>query len=302
MKLLVFANLSSGIADGAIYDFVRSFARAGDEVVLRFADRSSDFDELLSDAADFDAVVAAGGDGTVASVCYHLHDTGVPILPFPAGTANLLTQNIYSPVETPALAKLLREGHRVDFDMGELEFPQGKRGFSMMAGCGYDAAIMKDAQANKKRLGPFAYFHAAFSNPNPQVSQFTLDIDGEVVHTQGVGVLVVNFSKIQGDISLALKNRPRDGMLDVIVLATDTAWNLLPTFLGASIDRSGKPLAESNVLSFFRGQTIRVQADPPLQCQYDGEPLNMETPFIARALPGSVRLIVGDSAYEEFVN
>ena len=110
----------------------------------------------------------------------------------------------------------------------------------------------------------------------------------------------MNFSKIQGDISLALKNRPRDGMLDVIVLATDTAWNLLPTFRGASIDRSGKPLVESNVLSFYRGREVHVQADPPLRCQYDGEPLDAYTPFTARALPGSVCLVVGDAAYEEF--
>ncbi|MBO4365307.1 MAG: NAD(+)/NADH kinase [Eggerthellaceae bacterium] len=300
MKLLVLVNLSSGIPDGAIYDFVRAFSEAGDEVMLRFADRHSDFAQMLVDADDFDAVVAAGGDGTVASICYLLRNSGVPILPFPSGTANLLTQNIYSPTETPAIAKLVREGHHLDFDMGELDIDGRRRGFSMMAGCGYDAAIMKDAQANKKMLGPLAYFHAAFTNPNPQVSRFTLTIDGETIECQGVGVLVVNFSKIQGDISLALKNRPRDGYLDVIVLSTDTAWNLLPTFLGASIDRSGKPLAESNVLSYYRGREVYVVADPPLRCQYDGEPLEASTPFTARALPSSVKLIVGDAAFEEF--
>lgn len=300
MKLLVFVNLSSGVADGSIYDFIRSFAQPEDEITIRYANYRSHFADQLKDVHDFDAIVAAGGDGTVASICYLLRNTGVPILPYPAGTANLLTQNLYSPSEAPALAKLLREGHRMDFDMGEMEFEDGKQGFSMMAGCGYDAAIMKDAQANKKMLGSLAYFHAAFSNHSPQVSEFTLDIDGTVEHCEGVGVILVNFSKIQGDISLAAKNLPNDGLLDVIVLHTNTAWNLLPTFVGASIDHSGKPLMESSVLKYYRGREIHVNCDPPLPCQFDGEPMEAHAQFTARALPASVKLIVGDRAYGEF--
>ena len=37
-----------------------------------------------------DLMVVAGGDGTVASAAYLLAETGIPLLPFPAGTANLL--------------------------------------------------------------------------------------------------------------------------------------------------------------------------------------------------------------------
>lgn len=97
MKLLILNNLSSGYGEGAIYDFVRAFAQSEDEVVIRSANGDSDFASMLSDAHDFDAVVASGGDGTVASVCYLLRNSGIPILVFPAGTANLLAQNIESP-------------------------------------------------------------------------------------------------------------------------------------------------------------------------------------------------------------
>lgn len=300
MKLLVFVNLASGVLDGSSYDFIRSFAQAEDSVTIRYANEHSDFDALLSDAREYDAVVAVGGDGTHASVFYALHGTGVPILPFPGGTANLITQNLYSPTETPALAKLVRQGRVLDFDMAEMVFEDRTVGFAMMAGCGYDATIMSDAAANKKKLGPLAYFHAAFSNPNPQVSHITLDIDGERVECEGVGVVFVNFSKIQLDIPLAVGNRPRDGMLDVMVLSTNSAWNLLPPFLGASIDHTGKPLAQSDALSYYRGKEVHVRADPPLKCQYDGDPLDLSTPFTARVLPGSIDLIVSDAAFREF--
>mgnify|MGYP000632891847 CR=1 FL=1 len=47
--------------------------------------RNDPVSALLDDAASYDAVVASGGDGTVATVNYLLANTGVPVLPFPAG-------------------------------------------------------------------------------------------------------------------------------------------------------------------------------------------------------------------------
>ena len=301
MKVLVFINLLSGVADGSIYDFMRVFARAEDEIVLRYAGEGSNFDELLSDTAEFDAVVACGGDGTVASVLYATRNSGTPVLPFPAGTANLLTMNLRSPTEAPALAKLLREGKHLDFDLCEFECENYKRGYTIMAGCGYDATIMHMAAQNKKTLGAFAYFHAAFANPTPQCSQFTLWLDGKKVECKGVGVLCMNFSMIQGEISLARKdNSPRDGLLDVLVLATDTAWNLLPAFVGASLDKSGKAQESSNVLTYYQASEVRIEADPALMMQYDGEPLEAWTPLTCRILPSAATIIVSDECYEHF--
>ena len=110
MKLLVINNLSSGFGEGAVYDFVRAFVKDGDEACLRSTDGTTDVSALLHDAASFDAVIASGGDGTVATVSYLLANTEVPVLPFPAGTANLLALNLASPMEPHALAKMVREG------------------------------------------------------------------------------------------------------------------------------------------------------------------------------------------------
>ena len=110
MKLLVINNLSSGFGEGAVYDFVRSFMQDGDEACLRSTDGTTGVSTLLDDAASFDAVIASGGDGTVATVSYMLADSGIPVLPFPAGTANLLALNLASPMEPHALAKMVREG------------------------------------------------------------------------------------------------------------------------------------------------------------------------------------------------
>lgn len=169
MKLLIVNNLASGFRDGAIYDFMRAFASDGDEICVRCTDGNTDLADFLRDAENFDAVVAAGGDGTVASVAYLLAETGIPLLPFPAGTANLLAMNLASPAEPHALAHLMREQRLMDFDIGEIELSNGERfGFSMIAGAGYDAAIMEGAEPSKRLLGPMAYFTAAFANFAPR--------------------------------------------------------------------------------------------------------------------------------------
>ena len=153
MKLLVINNLSSGFGEGAVYDFVRSFMQDGDEACLRSTDGTTGVSTLLDDAASFDAVIASGGDGTVATVSYMLADSGIPVLPFPAGTANLLALNLASPMEPHALAKMVREGRTLDFDLGEIEVEGRKFGFGIMAGGGHDAASLHGAQAGKRPVG-----------------------------------------------------------------------------------------------------------------------------------------------------
>ena len=93
MKLLIVNNTSSGYGDGAIYDYIRMVSSDGDEHCIRYTDGTTEIATMLDDADRFDAVVAAGGDGTIAAVSYTLANTGIPILPFPAGTGNLLANN-----------------------------------------------------------------------------------------------------------------------------------------------------------------------------------------------------------------
>lgn len=301
MKLLVINNLASCYREGAIYDFVRSFALDGDEITLRCTDGTTDLRLFLHDAEEYDAVVASGGDGTVSAVTYLLAETGIPVLPFPAGTANLLAMNLASPSEPHALAKMTRAGNLLDFDMGEIELADGERmGFMIMAGAGYDATIMKGAAAGKKILGPMAYFTSAVANATPQHADFTLTIDGKVVKSSGVGVLIVNFSKIQFDLSVVHENQPRDGAFDVVVLNTKDAFGLLPALMACILDRSGEFPERSDALEIHRGTEITVDADPALLVQYDGEVTNLKTPFTVRMLPKAARLIVSDEAKKIF--
>ena len=300
MKILIIHNQSSGYGDGAVFDFVRSLSKAGNEITLRVFDKDDPWPDKLDDAAGFDAVVASGGDGTIARACYDLRGTGIPLLPFPSGTSNALATNLFSPSEPHALAKQLVEGETLDFDLGEISFAGESHGFSLVAGCGYDATIMHAAEANKQLLGPMAYFQAAFTNPNPQKSHFTIEIDGELIEVDGLCVMVANFSKMQYDIALMHQNLPRDGLLDVIILKGENAFGLIPPFMATILDRNGGYPDRGDLVEVHRGMHVKVVADPPLPIQFDGEPCPQTTPFEARLLPMHSRFIVSDACIEHY--
>lgn len=300
VKLLVINNLASGFGEGAVYDFIRSFVRDGDEICLRSTDGTTDVGSLLEGASGFDAIIASGGDGTVATIAYLLAGTGIPVLPFPAGTANLLALNLASPLEPHALAKMVREGRTLDFDLGEIDVAGRRFGFGIMAGAGYDAAIMHGAEPAKRLLGPMAYLSAAIANPLPQTSRFKLTLDGSTVESEGLGILIVNFSKIQFDITVTHTNEPRDGVLDVVILKAQNAFELIPAVVAGLLDRTGDFPDRTDSLELHRAREAHVEADPPMEVQYDGEATRLMTPFTARILPRAARFYVSEEGYDLF--
>ncbi len=303
MKLLVINNLASGISDGAIYDYVRKFSQDGDEVVIRSTDGTTDLRAFLYDADDFDCVVASGGDGTVSTVAHMLAETGIPVLPYPAGTANILAMNLFSPTEPNAIVDMTRKLTTMDFDIGQLELSDGKKvGFTIMAGAGYDATIMKSAESSKKLIGQMAYFTSAINNAQPQFSKLSLEIDDEIVETEGVGVLLINFSKIQFDIHVIHQNEPRDGYFDIVVLNTKDAFGLIPALFASMLDRHMNYPTRTDAFQLFRGKTVRVSADPALPVQFDGEASEHMTPFRATILPRMARFVVSDECIKEYAD
>lgn len=296
VKLLVINNLSSGLEDGAIFDYLRSLSSDGDEVVIRTTDGTTDLRTFLYDAEEYDAVITAGGDGTVACVAYELADTAIPFLPYPAGTANLLATNLESPTEPHALAEMTRRFETMDFDIGEIILSDGtKHGFTIMAGAGYDATIMKDAEEGKRLFGQMAYFTSAVNNATPQFSRLQLVLDGKRIESSGVGILIINFSKIQFDLSVIHENNPRDGLFDVVVFNTKDAYGLIPAFIASILDKSGDFPSRTDAFEIYQAKEIYVEADPPLPVQFDGEAPGATTPFGIRMLPCASRIIVSQN-------
>lgn len=301
MRVLTIVNARSGGSDAGLYEFARALGQRDAEVVMRFTSPGKPISALVSDADAFDRVVAAGGDGTVSAVCYATRNSGIPVLVYPAGTANLLALNLGLPLDAPTLAAVTLDGVPVSFDLGELTRPRADgppetSGFAVMAGAGYDAAIMETAAPLKSTFGAAAYLMAAVGNIAPTASQFELVLDGVTAASDGIAVLLVNFGRIQFDIALSHGWDPRDGLLDVAVVRTKHTVGLLPMVLAAMIDKSGQLNDRSSGIEIYRAAHVEVRADPPMRMQYDGEVLDELTPFSAHSLPRAATLLVPEGS------
>jgi len=206
------------------------------------------------------------------------------------------------------------DGARARIDVGELRClqpedectlrpadtgsPDGKAGFVMMAGAGFDASIMESAHELKPTFGWSSYVVAALQNLTPLFSHFTLTLDGETIETEGIAVLIVNFGRLQFDLALTSASDAQDGLFEVVVLHTKNAAELLPTVWAAFLDRLGDHPWRPPSLEIHSAREILVKADPPLHVQYDGEVVAAPTPIAARVLPGAATFVVPeDSAF-----
>ena len=297
MRTLIVHNPLSGFGSDAVFQFQRSLVHAGDECLMRVLDDDFVAREACADAADFDLVVLSGGDGTVSSFLYELRESPVPVCVFPSGTANLLCANVGNAPEPSALARACRVGKTARLDLGEISWQvEGgearTRGFAIMSGTGFDAQLMQAALPNKAIMGQAAYFAAALANPRPTVSHFTITVDGRTHERDGITCLVANTATIQGDIEIVPDCRMDDGLLDVIVVETADAAQLLKPLAFGLVDRTGHAIGRPHIES-FKGREIRIESSVPVPLEVDGEVApGLVTSYVARALPRAANLVV----------
>lgn len=297
MRVLIVHNPRSGFGSDAVFAFERELVHAGDDCLLRVCRDDFVPQDVLKDAEQFDVVVVSGGDGTVSNLLYELKGRNVATCVFPSGTANLLFENIGNSPEPAALARACRWCETSMCDLGEFEWTDAsgelcKRGFSIMAGSGFDAELMNAATPNKRAFGEAAYFLAALADPTPQLYHYTINADGTRIERDGIACLVANNAMIQGEIEIVPGCRMDDGMLDIIVLEAEDTAHLIRPALSGIFDPKGKAGQRPHIET-FRCKEATVVVDAPIMMQVDGDVIEgVATSWTARAIKGANKLVV----------
>ena len=94
-------------------------------------------------------IFAWGGDGTVRRCVEVLAGGEATLAVVPAGTANLFATNLGIPDDIEEAVAIGLRGDRRRLDVGRFE----KERFAVMAGAGFDAAMIRDADDLKERIG-----------------------------------------------------------------------------------------------------------------------------------------------------
>ncbi len=237
-------------------------------------------------AAGARLVLVCGGDGTVAACVGALAGTGVAMAIVPVGTGNLLARNLGIPLDLgQALEVAFGDDERV---IDVLEAASGQR-FTVMAGLGFDAALIRDTDEKlKMRFGWLAYLggmaRALRRSPH---AQFSIAVDdGLPLRTGAIGVLVGNVGQLEAGITLMPDASPDDGHLDVIVLKPRTMGDW-PALAWRILRRRANAGRQADIL---RGKRVTISSDVPLPIEFDGEFRGDATELRVEVLPAALTL------------
>lgn len=294
-KVLILQNPNSGQSDSS--EFMKFKALLLDNeitVTLRNLKPTVEFADLMKDVKDFDCVITAGGDGTVCAVAHELNDD-IPLFIYPAGTANLVAQNLGMYTTSENLIDVILNGKTIEIDIPNIKNKNKSTGFIVAAGAGIDANMIKESESMKASLGTLAYVFGVLKNVNPQEAEFKINIDGEEIITNAICVLIANLGMINFKIPLAEGIDPTDGLLNVIIFKGNSILSLTPNILDSIKYRFGigQPEFEQN-LEIYKGKKISVSSNPSMPLQYDGEILEGETPFEAEITNKKIRFFYLD--------
>ncbi|MGB3737181.1 MAG: diacylglycerol kinase family protein [Ilumatobacter sp.] len=178
-----------------------------------------------------DIVIACGGDGTVRACLEPLAGTGTALGIVPLGTGNLLASNLGIPAGLKA-GGAVGNGPKRRIDLGRVN----GEAFAVMAGSGFDALMIRDADDRlKSKVGTAAYVLSGAKNLRSELVQTKVTVDGTVwFQGRTTMVLVGNFGKISGGLEVFPDARPDDGLLDIAVMSASNlrewasiAWRLV---------------------------------------------------------------------------
>jgi diacylglycerol kinase (ATP) len=175
-----------------------------------------------------DVVFVWGGDGTVQRCIDAVAETDTAVAILPAGTANLLATNLNVPYDLAEAVQAGLHGDRRRLDTGTVN---GER-FAVMAGAGFDARIIADAdRAAKRRLGRAAYVVSGVRNLGTRRVRATIEVDGKRFFSGKVScVLTANVGKIFGGVEAFPQAQPDDGRLELGVVTAKNPVQWARTF------------------------------------------------------------------------
>jgi len=219
-------------------------------------------EKALADGAD--VILAWGGDGMQQRCIDVLAGTGVPLGILPAGTGNLLAVNLDVPLTLPEALDVALHGEERLIDTGVCN----GESFAVMAGIGFDALMIKDADRGlKDRLGRAAYLWTGLRNISAAEVEARVKVDGEVrFEGQLSCVLVGNVSKVFASIEAFDGARPDDGMFEIGIVSASTPTQWVRAVTRVVVDRA----ENSPYVEVCRGRKVRVTLKHPLAYEIDG--------------------------------
>ena len=265
MRVAVVAHAEKTL-DGGLPELRRVLAAAGVEEPLWYeVPKAKKAPEQVRRALDEGAelVFAWGGDGTVRRCIDVLAGSDVTLAVVPAGTANLFATNLGIPRDIERAVAIGLGGDRRTLDVGRF----GKERFAVMAGAGFDAAMIRNADDLKERLGRAAYLWSGSRNLRAEGFGAAIEVDGsDWYEGRATCILLGNLGDVFGGVRLFPDARPDDGVLE---LGLVTAEGLVQWTRTLSRTALGDP-NRSPFVRTTKAKIVNVELDRKVRYELDG--------------------------------
>lgn len=237
-------------------------------------------------AAGADLIFVWGGDGTVQRCIDAVAGKSAAIAILPAGTANLLATNLGVPVDLTEAVAIGLHGHRRPLDTGTVN---GEH-FAVMAGAGFDALMIRDADRGMKdRIGRAAYIFTGTKNVGATRAEAKITVDGKRLFKGRVScVLVGNVGQILGGVKVFKGARPDDGVLELGVVTAKNAIQWTRTLSRMALGN----VANSPFVHTTKGKKFTVSFDRKFPYELDGGARPPTTKLRIRVRPASIQICV----------
>jgi diacylglycerol kinase (ATP) len=234
-------------------------------------------------------VFAWGGDGMVQQCVNVLAGSDTSLAIIPAGTANLFATNLGIPKDIEQAVALGLRGERRRFDVGRFN---GER-FAVMAGAGFDAAMIRDAGSLKDRIGRVAYVWSGTKNLRLKAFDARIKVDGVSWYKgKATCILLGNVGDLFAGVEAFEGARPDDGMLELGVVTAEglVQWTrtIARTALGTS---SNSPFVQAT-----KARSVRVKLSRKVLYELDGGDRSKVRSFKVEVEPAAVSVCVPSSA------
>ena len=239
-------------------------------------------------AAQADAVLAIGGDGTINEVSNGLIGTTTPMLIWPTGTENLVAKCLGYRPDPEQVVATLRSGQARLIDLG---IANG-RSFMVLVGVGFDAEVVH--RLIRIRKGHIT--HLTYADPLWRTFWGhrwpRLDIRAETVqgplHWTGQGMAFVgNMSRYALNLGVVRDAVYDDGLLDLCVMPCRNRWQLIGHSLRVLL---GRHIEHPSVL-YTRVTKVRLSSPRPAPVEIDGDCAG-HLPLDIEVRPAAVRVLV----------
>ena len=210
----------------------------------------------------YDAIIVAGGDGTINRAVNGLINHDIPLGIIPIGSVNILALELGIPNNIQQACKRIIHGQLKTVDLGKVN----EHYFACMSGVGFDAKVIKHTPLMlKKTYGLLSFFFVSVRlllNYKFRPIHFMLNQEN-TVHTGYF--LIINNSKYYGGKFIISKATLSDGKLDVIVMKRRNIFRFLQFCWYLSQNKldqcSWVDIIQTESLTFIENQYHHIHVD-----------------------------------------